>query len=59
MFGKRLSIAVLTVVTMLATSAVAQDEKNEIGGTLGRVFISDQGVTGGVFRTPPLLRAKD
>jgi hypothetical protein len=49
MFGKRLWIAVLTVVTMLATSAVAQDEKNELGGTLGRIFISDQGVTGGIY----------
>jgi hypothetical protein len=49
MFGKRLWIAVLTVVTMLATSAVAQDEKNELGGTLGRTFISNQGVTGGIF----------
>ncbi len=33
MSGKRLWIAVLTVVTMLAASAVAQDEKNELGGT--------------------------
>jgi hypothetical protein len=49
MFGKRLWIAVLTVVTMLATSAVAQDEKNELGGILGRTFISDQGVTGGIY----------
>src|SRR5450755_3862962 len=49
MFGKRLWIAVLTVVTMLAASAVAQDEKNEIGGVLGRTFISDQGIKGGVY----------
>ena len=27
-------------------SAVAQDEKNEIGGVLGRTFISDQGIQG-------------
>lgn len=58
MFGKRLSIAVLTVVTMLATLAVAQDEKNEIGGTLGRVFISDQGVTGGVFPNSTIASGK-
>jgi hypothetical protein len=51
MFGQRLGIAVLIavtiVVTMLAAPAVAQDEKNEIGGNLGRTFISDQGITGG------------
>jgi Outer membrane protein beta-barrel domain len=47
MFGKRLWVAVLMVVTMLAASAVAQDEKNELGGTLGRTFISNQGIKGG------------
>jgi hypothetical protein len=49
MFGKRLWIAILTVVTMLAASAVAQDEKNEIGGIIGRTFISDQGIKSGVY----------
>ncbi len=49
MFGKHLWIAVLTVMTMLAASAVAQDEKNELGGTLGRTFISNQGIKGGIF----------
>ena len=49
MFAKRLWIAVLTVVTILVASAVSQDEKNEIGGTLGRTFISDQGIKGGVY----------
>ncbi len=44
MFGKRLWIAVLSVVTVLAASMLAQDEKNEIGGMLGRTFISDQGI---------------
>jgi hypothetical protein len=48
MIGKRLWIAVLTVVTTLAASAVAQDEKNEIGGTLGRTFISNQGIKSGI-----------
>jgi hypothetical protein len=47
MFGKRLGVAVLTVVTMLAASAVAQDEKNEIGGLMGRTFISNQGIKSG------------
>ena len=32
MSAKGLCAAILTVVTMLAASAVAQDEKNEIGG---------------------------
>jgi opacity protein-like surface antigen len=48
MLGKRLGIAVLTVVTMLAASAFAQDEKNEIGGILGRTFISNQGIKSGL-----------
>jgi len=47
MLGKRLWIAVLTIVTVLAASAVAQDEKNEVGGALGRTFISNQGIKGG------------
>ena len=49
MLGKRLWIAVLFVVTMLLASAVAQDEKNELGGILGRTFISNQGITGGTY----------
>ena len=53
MFGKRLCIAVLTVVTMLTASAVAQDEKNEIGGTIGRTFISNQGITNATY--PPII----
>src|SRR5579863_888602 len=44
MLGKRLWIAVLSVVTVLAASLNAQDEKNEIGGMIGRTFISDQGI---------------
>jgi len=52
MFGKRFWIAVLTVVTTLAASAVAQDEKNEIGGTLGRTFIINQGIKNATFPNP-------
>ncbi len=44
MSGKGFWVAILTVVVMLSVSAVAQDEKNEIGGVLGRTFISDQGI---------------
>jgi hypothetical protein len=47
MFGKGLWVAILTVVVTLSASAVAQDEKNEVGGMLGRIFISNQGITGG------------
>jgi opacity protein-like surface antigen len=36
-------IAVLTLVMVLAASSLAQ-EKNEIGGVIGRIFISDQGI---------------
>jgi opacity protein-like surface antigen len=43
MSAKRLWIAVLSVVAVLTASAVAQDEKNEVGGTIGRIFISNQG----------------
>jgi len=52
MSGKRLWIAVLTVITMLVASAVAQDEKNELGGTPGRTFISNQGIKNATFPNP-------
>src|SRR5579859_2852750 len=48
MLGKRLGVAVLMVVMTLAASAFAQDEKNEVGGILGRTFISNQGIKGGI-----------
>lgn len=44
MSGKRLWIAIAFAATLLTISAAAQDEKNEIGGTIGRTFISDQGI---------------
>ena len=52
MSGKRLWIAVLSVATILAASAAAQDEKNEIGGLIGRTFISDQGIKGATYFDP-------
>src|SRR5690242_14957159 len=52
MSGKRLWIAVLSVATILAASAAAQDEKNEIGGLIGRTFISDQGIKGASYFDP-------
>ncbi|HEY3975170.1 MAG TPA: outer membrane beta-barrel protein [Candidatus Sulfotelmatobacter sp.] len=47
MSGQRLWIAAVLAATLLSASAVAQDETNEIGGILGRTFISNKGVTGG------------
>jgi opacity protein-like surface antigen len=58
MFGKRLGVAVLIVVTMLAASAVAQDEKNEVGGILGRTFISNQGIKNAAFPNPIIASGK-
>jgi opacity protein-like surface antigen len=52
MSGKRLLLAVLSCATILAASAVAQDEKNELGGTFGHIFISDQGISGASFFNP-------
>ncbi|HYM78872.1 MAG TPA: outer membrane beta-barrel protein [Candidatus Dormibacteraeota bacterium] len=57
MSGKRLCIAVL-LATMLAAFAVAQDEKNEIGGSLGRTFISDQGIKGATYFDPIIHAGK-
>jgi hypothetical protein len=53
MLGKRFWITVLSVATLLAASAVAQDEKNEVGGALGRTFISNQGIQNATY--PPTI----
>ena len=46
MSGKQ-AIAVLVLgMSILGASAAAQDEKNELTGIAGRIFISDQGITG-------------
>jgi hypothetical protein len=39
-------------MSILGASAAAQDEKNELTGVLGRIFISDQGIHG---LTPPTI----
>jgi hypothetical protein len=45
MSGKQAVIALLAVVmSILGGSAAAQDEKNELTGMIGRIFISDQGI---------------
>jgi Putative beta-barrel porin-2, OmpL-like. bbp2 len=49
MSERRLLVAALAVMTILAASAAAQDEKNELAGTVGRIFVSDQGI-----RNPPV-----
>ncbi len=56
MFGKRLWVAVLFVVITMGASAVAQDEKNELGGILGRIFISDQAINVASAFSPAVIR---
>jgi hypothetical protein len=47
MSGKQAVLAVLAVlVSVLSVTSVAQDEKNELSGSLGRIVISDQGIHG-------------
>jgi hypothetical protein len=58
MSGKRLCLVVLTVATILSISAVAQDEKNEVGGLLGRTFISDQGIQNATYFDPIIHSGK-
>src|SRR5271157_2579357 len=57
MSGKRLWIAVLFVVT-LAASLAAQDEKNDLGGSIGRSFISTQAIQGATFFDPNIRYGK-
>ena len=57
MSGKRLWIAVLFVVT-LAVSLAAQDEKNDLGGSIGRSFISTQAIQGATFFDPYIRYGK-
>jgi hypothetical protein len=45
---QRLAIAVLATATILGTGAAAQD-KNELAGSIGRTFVSNQGVPGANF----------
>lgn len=49
MLCKRFYLAVLVMATIGTVSAVAQDEKNEIGGDIGRIFISDQGIQNATY----------
>lgn len=58
MSGRRFCVAVLSVVMMLGVMAVAQEEKNELGGIIGRTFISDQGIQGATFFDPVIHSGK-
>jgi hypothetical protein len=58
MFGKRLCLAVLAVATIGSISGVAQDEKNEVGGLVGRTFISDQGIQNATYFDPIIHSGK-
>jgi hypothetical protein len=58
MSRRRLWIAVLSLVIMLAVSAVAQDEKNEVGAIIGRIFISDQGIQNASYFDPIIHSGK-
>jgi hypothetical protein len=49
------SVAILVLLVMLASSAIAQ-ERNEFTGIIGRTFVSDQGVTG-VITTDNILHS--
>jgi opacity protein-like surface antigen len=58
MSAKGLVTAIVTVLISLAVSAGAQDERYEIGGILGRTFISDQGIKGATFFDPVIHSGK-
>jgi len=58
MSGKWLLIAVILCANMLAVSATAQDEKNELGGTFGHTFISDQAIKDATFFNPNIHSGK-
>jgi hypothetical protein len=48
----------LAVATVFALSAFAQDEKNEVGGILGRTFVSDQGIQNATYFDPIIHTGK-
>jgi hypothetical protein len=53
MSGKQAVLAVLAVtMSILGASASAQDEKNQLTGMIGRIFISDQGIQGATYFNP-------
>ena len=58
MSAKGFWVAIVSVLMVLVASAGAQTERNEIGGILGRTFISDQGIKGATFFDPIIHSGK-
>jgi len=58
MSARRFGVAVLCLVALVTACAVSQDEKNEIGGMLGRTFVSDQGIQGATYFDPVIHSGK-
>ena len=52
MSGKQLTVWVVAAILILGGVATAQDERNELTGMVGRVFISDQGLRGSQIINP-------
>jgi len=49
MSARRFGVAVLCLIIFASAYAVSQTEKNEIGGMVGRTFVSDQSIKGATF----------
>ncbi len=58
MSAKGFWVAIVSVLMVLVASAGAQTERNEIGGILGRTFISDQGIKGATYFDPIIHSGK-
>jgi len=58
MSARRFWVAVLALIAVTASFGFAQTEKNEIGGAAGRIFVSDQGITGATFVDPVIHSGK-
>jgi len=54
----RLWVVAVLMATILGASAAAQDEKNEVGGMIGRIFISNQGIEGATYFSPTIKFGK-
>jgi Outer membrane protein beta-barrel domain len=52
MSGKAVIAVLAVTMSILGASAVAQDEKNEVTGIIGRIIISDQGIPGATYFNP-------
>jgi Outer membrane protein beta-barrel domain len=45
MSAKQAVVVLAVIISILGASAAAQEEKNEVTGMIGRIFISDQGIS--------------